>query len=196
MIETTVSLRPEPASPTAPARAPTPAEWRQAMGCFPTGVTIVTTWDDVGDALGADVEGGARPLGRPEPVGSTINAFCSVSLDPPLLLICLDLNNPIRRALERTRVFGVNILCSDSHGMAMRFATDPLTDRFTAFDWGHAEGGAPQLKAAPVFVDCQVQDIHTAGDHLVIIGRGVGAHVDPAPTPLLYHRGAFPKLGA
>ena len=54
-------------------RAPTPAEWRAAMGCFPSGVTIVTTWD--GD----------------EPVGSTINAFCSVSLTPPLLLICLDL---------------------------------------------------------------------------------------------------------
>jgi flavin reductase (DIM6/NTAB) family NADH-FMN oxidoreductase RutF len=178
MIETPVMSRPDPATPAAPS----PLEWRQAMGCFPTGVTIVTTWDERD--------------GKPDPVGSTINAFCSVSLDPPLLLICLDLKNPIRLALERSRAFGVNILCSDSHGLAMRFATEPLTDRFDTLDWGAADGGAPRLHAAPVFLDCQVQDIHTAGDHLVIIGRGVGAHIDPQPAPLLYHRGAFPKLGA
>jgi len=176
MIEMQVMTRPDPAQ-----IAPSPAQWRQAMGCFPTGVTVVTTWDELED-------------GRPDPVGSTINAFCSVSLDPPLLLICLDLKNPIRRALERTRLFGVNILCADSHGMAMRFASEPLNERFLEFDWGSADGGAPRLHAAPVFLDCQVQDIHPAGDHLVIIGRGVGAHIDPQPAPLLYHHGAFPRL--
>jgi len=179
MIETTMMTRAEPAAQTAPS----PTAWRQAMGCFPTGVTIVTTWDTLAD-------------GSPDPVGSTINAFCSVSLDPPLLLICLDLKNPIRAALERSRRFGVNILCSDSHALAMRFASEPLTDRFSQYAWSAADDGAPRLHDAPVFLDCQVQDIHTAGDHLVIIGRGVGAHVDPDRQPLLYHRGAFPKMGA
>lgn len=172
MIKTDLMTKPDPA-----ITPPTPAEWRSAMGYFPTGVTIVTTWDES------------------EPVGSTINAFCSVSLEPPLLLICLDLNNPIRAALERSRVFGVNILNDACSGVAIRFARDPQSDRFAEFAWGADEGGAPHLADAPVFVDCQVQDIHTAGDHLVIIGRGVGARVDPQPAPLLYHRGAFPKLG-
>jgi 3-hydroxy-9,10-secoandrosta-1,3,5(10)-triene-9,17-dione monooxygenase reductase component len=155
---------------------PTPLEWRAAMGFFPTGVTIVTTWD--GD----------------EPVGSTINAFCSVSLEPPLLLICLDLKNPIRAAFEASRVFGVNILPHDGRPIAQRFAREPLTDRFSEFEWRSAHGGAPQLDAAPVFIDCVVQDIHPAGDHLVVIGRGVRTETKPG-APLLYHRGAFPKLG-
>ena len=67
----------------------TSAEWRAAMGCFPSGVTIITSWD------------------AGEPVGSTINAFCSVSLDPPLLLICLDNANPLRGPVEASGVFGV-----------------------------------------------------------------------------------------
>ncbi|HWA63602.1 MAG TPA: flavin reductase family protein [Caulobacteraceae bacterium] len=156
---------------------PTAAEWRAAMGYFPTGVTIVTTWDGE------------------EPVGSTINAFCSVSLDPPLLLICLDLKNPIREAFERSKVFGVNILGADCRGVALRFAREPLTDRFSEFAWRAAPGGAPQLDAAPVFVDCVLQDLHMAGDHLVAIGRGVRTHIAPEATPLLYHRGKFPTLG-
>ncbi len=178
MTKTDLMTKPAPA-----AAAPlSPEEWRAAMGYFPTGVTIVTTWDERD--------------GQPDPVGSTINAFCSVSLDPQLLLICLDLKNPIRPALERSRVFGVNILNDACSGVALRFARDPLTDRFAELAWDAAEGGAPHLADAPVFLDCQVEDIHSAGDHLVIIGRGVGARIDPHPAPLLYHRGAFPKLGA
>jgi flavin reductase (DIM6/NTAB) family NADH-FMN oxidoreductase RutF len=154
----------------------TAADWRQAMGYFPSGVTIVTTWD--GD----------------EPVGSTINAFCSVSLDPPLLLICLDLKNPIREAFERAGVFGVNFLPEHGLPMARRFAREPLTDRFNEFDHSCADGGAPQLKDAPVFVDCKVEQIHAAGDHLIAVGRGVRIAHTPGVTPLLYHGGKFPKL--
>ncbi|HEX3919925.1 MAG TPA: flavin reductase family protein [Caulobacteraceae bacterium] len=155
---------------------PTPTEWRMAMGFFPTGVTIVTTWD--GD----------------EPVGSTINAFCSVSLDPPLLLICLDLKNPIREAFERSRVFGVNILCEDGRPIAQRFAREPLTDRFVEFAYQRTPGGAPQLLAAPVFIDCAVQDIHPAGDHLIAVGRGLRVEHAAGVAPLVYHRGQFPRV--
>jgi 3-hydroxy-9,10-secoandrosta-1,3,5(10)-triene-9,17-dione monooxygenase reductase component len=156
--------------------APTAAEWRHAMGYFPSGVTIVTTWDGE------------------EPVGSTINAFCSVSLEPPLLLICLDLNNPIRGAFETCRVFGVNFLPEHGGAIARRFAREPLTDRFAEFAYRRAPGGAPQLDVAPMFIDCALQDIHLAGDHLIAVGRGVRIDERSDATPLLYHRGKFPKL--
>ena len=154
----------------------TPGEWRRAMGYFPTGVTIVTTWD--GDA----------------PVGSTINAFCSVSLEPPLMLICLDLKNPIRDAFERARIFGVNILNDEGRPIAQRFARDPQTDRFAEFAYRAAAGGAPQLEAAPVFIDCALEDLHQAGDHLIAVGRGLRIEHTSAATPLLYHAGQYPKL--
>lgn len=161
-----------------PCEAPTSMEWRAAMGFFPSGVTIVSTWDGQ------------------EPVGSTINAFCSVSLSPPLLLICLDLTNPIRAALEQARIFGVNILDHECRHVARRFATDPLTGRFESFPYRAAPGGAPQLDLAPVFVDCAVEHIHTAGDHLIVVGRGVRIAHTPTATPLLYHKGQYPTLGA
>jgi 3-hydroxy-9,10-secoandrosta-1,3,5(10)-triene-9,17-dione monooxygenase reductase component len=160
----------------APCEAPSPAEWRAAMGFFPSGVTIVSTWDGE------------------EPVGSTVNAFCSVSLSPPLLLVCIDLANPIRVALERARIFGVNILDHEGRHVARRFATDPLSGRFETFPYRAAPGGAPQLELAPVFVDCAVEHIHTAGDHLIVVGRGVRIEHALTATPLLYHKGQYPKL--
>ena len=143
------------------------------MGAFPTGVTIVTTWD--GD----------------QPVGSTINAFCSVSLEPPLLLICLDLKNPIRAAFETSRIFGVNILHEDGQAAARRFAREPLTDRFLEFPYRGAPGGSPQLICAPVFIDCAVEDVYVAGDHLIAVGRGLRVEHEQGRSPLLYHRGQF-----
>jgi flavin reductase (DIM6/NTAB) family NADH-FMN oxidoreductase RutF len=156
--------------------APTPAEWRAAMAYFPSGVTIVTTWDGE------------------EPVGSTINAFCSVSLDPPLLLICVDLKNPIRRPLEEAGIFGVNILHEEGRPIAHRFARDPLSDRFCELPYRAAPGGAPQLEAAPVFIDCVVESIHAAGDHLIAVGRGRRIEHTVGVAPLLYHKGQFLKL--
>jgi 3-hydroxy-9,10-secoandrosta-1,3,5(10)-triene-9,17-dione monooxygenase reductase component len=155
------------------AEGVTPAEWRSAMGCFPSGVTIVTTWD--GD----------------EPVGSTINAFCSVSLEPPLLLICLAHQNPIREGLERSRMFGVNILPEDGRPIAQRFAREPIADRFCEFPYRVAPGGAPQLEAAPVFIECALEAIYPGGDHLIAVGRGLRIEHASAAAPLLYHRGQF-----
>jgi 3-hydroxy-9,10-secoandrosta-1,3,5(10)-triene-9,17-dione monooxygenase reductase component len=155
-----------------------PSEWRAAMGYFPSGVTIVTTWD----------EG--------EPVGSTINAFSSVSLDPPLLLICLANDNPIRAAVERSAVFGVNILHADGRPIAHRFAREPLTDRFCEHAYRAVDGGAPQLEATPVFIDCALEHLYPAGDHVIAVGRGVRIDHIQGVTPLLYHRGQFPSFGA
>ena len=156
--------------------SPTPAEWRAAMGYFPSGVTIATTWDDE------------------TPVGSTINAFCSVSLEPPLLLICVAALNPIHAPLRKAGVFGVNILPEDGRPIAQRFSREPLTDRFCDYPYHAAPGGAPQLDAAPVFIDCVVESIHFAGDHLIAVGRGLRIEHTSAVAPLLYHKGGYPKM--
>ena len=78
------------------AESPTPKQWRPAMGYFPSGVTIVTSWR------------------KTAPVGATVSSFCSVSLEPPLLLICLDHANPALAPIESCRVLGVNILSAES----------------------------------------------------------------------------------
>jgi 3-hydroxy-9,10-secoandrosta-1,3,5(10)-triene-9,17-dione monooxygenase reductase component len=146
------------------------------MGYFPTGVTIVTSWR--GD----------------EPVGATINAFCSVSLDPPMLLICLNKANPLCEPVQTSRRFGVNILGHDGDALARHFAVAPEDERFTVYPYRATDGGAPQLNAAPVFVDCAVESIHLAGDHFILTGRGLRTEHVSAEPPLLYHRGNFPKL--
>jgi flavin reductase (DIM6/NTAB) family NADH-FMN oxidoreductase RutF len=155
----------------------TAADWRAAMGAFPSGVTIVTSWRD----------------GRP--IGSTVNAFCSVSLDPPMLLICLDHNNPITEPLKACGVFGINILPeAGGDEAALVFAREPEEIRFARYAH-HVEGlGAPQLDIAPVFVDCTVETCTVAGDHLIVVGRGIRTEVDHAPPPLLYHRGGFLRM--
>ncbi|MDB5453586.1 MAG: flavin reductase family protein [Caulobacteraceae bacterium] len=157
------------------AGGPTPAEWRAAMGSFPTGVTIITSWQ----------------AGRP--VGSTISAFCSVSLVPPLLLFCLDFTNPLLEPVRASGVFGVNILAEeDGAAIARHFAVNPEADRFERYPYRAEPGGAPQLEAAPVFIDCLVEQTMTAGDHLVLIGRGLRTDHPFAAPPLVYHQG---KLG-
>lgn len=158
------------------SKAPTPTEWRAAMGYFPSGVTIVTTWQ--GD----------------QPVGSTVSSFCSVSLEPPLLLVCLNRVNPIRAPIEQCGVFGVNILHQESGRLARQFSVDPDADRFGAISYRRNGGGAPQLADAPVFIDCLVESMHRAGDHLIVVGRGAWIEHTSATPPLLYHKGAFLKL--
>jgi 3-hydroxy-9,10-secoandrosta-1,3,5(10)-triene-9,17-dione monooxygenase reductase component len=156
----------------------TAAQWRVAMGCFPSGVTVVTTWE--GD----------------KPVGTTVNAFCSVSLEPPLLLICLDYANPVLAPMERCGVFGVNILNAESRELALHFSRNPEEDRFAGLTHRARVGGAPQLQAAPVFIDCAVEHSYEGGDHRIVVGRGL--HIEHASEmpPLLYHKGCFPKFEA
>ncbi len=151
------------------------AEWRAAMGCFPSGVTVVTSWR--GD----------------RPVGSTVNAFCSVSLTPPLLLVCLDLANPILPDVEASGRFGVNILpASEGAALARRFAAAEEETRFEALAFLANEAGAPQLACAPTFIDCTVEAVHPGGDHRIVVGRGRRIDHAHEGAPLLYHRGGFP----
>jgi flavin reductase (DIM6/NTAB) family NADH-FMN oxidoreductase RutF len=155
--------------------APTPLEWRAAMGRFPSGVTIVTAFD--GDA----------------PVGTTVNAFCSVSLDPPLLLICLDHSNPALRPIEATGRFGVNFLTHAHSELARLFGRDPDADRFSSVPFQAAPDEAPHIIGANVFIACHLEQAHGAGDHRILVGRGARIDHCGAEPPLLYHKGRFPS---
>ncbi|WP_411820588.1 flavin reductase family protein [Hyphococcus formosus] len=150
-----------------------PDDWRSVMGYFASGVTVVTGWDGT------------------EPVGTTVSAFCSVSLTPPLLLVCLDHNNPALAPIKKKGRFGVNILSADGMDVAMRFATPMETNRFEGFDFVHTDGGAPRLSGAPVFIDCDLHDTYSVGDHDILIGRGRKVEKELTAKPMIYHQGKF-----
>jgi 3-hydroxy-9,10-secoandrosta-1,3,5(10)-triene-9,17-dione monooxygenase reductase component len=171
-------VRPDaPPSPTGGlGEQPTPAEWRAAMGYFPSGVTIVTTWD--GEA----------------PVGSTVSSFCSLSLDPPLLLVCLGRANPILAPLKQCGVFGVNILREDGHQLARWFGAPAQADRLDPSHYRPGARAAPQLEAAPVFIECTLEAAHDGGDHVIVVGRGARIEHTSSAPPLLYHKGGFLTL--
>jgi 3-hydroxy-9,10-secoandrosta-1,3,5(10)-triene-9,17-dione monooxygenase reductase component len=166
------------AAPSPPA-ALGAAALRAAMGHFATGVTVIT-------APGAP------------PRGSTVNAITSVSLDPPLLLVCLKDTSRTLAALLAAGHFGVNVLREDQQDLAHRFARRHPTP----FDGvGHAAGaatGAAVLHDALATFECAVHDVADGGDHRIVVGRVLSVdHPEPhaAPPPLLFYRGAFTALG-
>ncbi|WP_188235761.1 flavin reductase [Sphingopyxis sp. LK2115] len=153
-----------------------PRTLRDAMGCFATGITIVT-------ALGAD---GA-------PVGLTANSFTSVSLDPPLLLVCIANSAGTAPTLRAARHFGVNVLQIGQQPTSNRFATKG-EDRFANQPWAPGQTGVPLLDGSLVSFECQHESLHEAGDHFILVGRVVRAQFEPHRDPLLYFRGKYRRL--
>ncbi|WP_284126095.1 flavin reductase family protein [Parerythrobacter aestuarii] len=146
---------------------------RDAFGCFSTGVTIVTT-------TAAD---GA-------PVGLTVNSFSSVSLDPPLLLVCPALEAGSTSVLEKVERFAVNVLESKDKSLSTRFARKGA-DRFAEGDWESSEHGLPVLKRALAVFECTREAVHPGGDHLILIGRILKATYHLHDDPLLYFHGRY-----
>ena len=163
------------------ADAYNPNLFRQTMGCFATGVTLVTVRD--GDEL--------RCI--------TANSFTSVSLDPPLVLVCLDNRTTTRQLIERGRGFAVNILSQEQQAISDRFAGKwdmknghPLDD----LDWEPAPAsGAPLLAGAIGHVDCTLEQTVEAGDHTIFIGRVNRVDCSNADAkPLMFYRGRYSQL--
>ncbi|GAA4042395.1 flavin reductase family protein [Parerythrobacter jejuensis] len=146
---------------------------RDAFGCFATGVTIVTT---------------AAPDGSP--VGLTVSSFASVSLDPPLLLVCPARNAGSANLLETAESFAVNVLGSEDKDLSTRFAMKGA-DRFVEGDWATSELGNPVLQRALATFECRRHAIHDGGDHLVLIGRILHARYHSEDDPLLYYRSQY-----
>lgn len=153
-----------------------PRTLRDAMGCFATGVTIVTALDDAG-----------------VPVGLTANSFTSVSLDPPLLLVCIANSAGTASALRAAAHFGVNVLQIGQQPASNRFATRG-EDRFANLPWAPGETGVPLLGSSLVSFECQRESLHEAGDHFILVGRVVRAQFEPHRDPLLYFRGKYRRL--
>ena len=151
-----------------------PRALRNAFGAFLTGVTVVTA---------KDAEG--------RPIGFTANSFASVSLDPPLLLVCLARRSSNYAALTGAAGFAVNILAEAQEAVSNTFAR-PSDDRFAAVDWAFGPHGAPVIAGAAAWFDCAMHEVIDAGDHAILIGR-VEAFADAGANGLGYARGAYVK---
>ena len=149
-------------------------ELRDVLGCFATGVAVVTTRG----------EGGA-------PVGLTINSFNSVSLDPPLVLWSLSLNAPSLGAFRANGAFAVNILSERQANLARKFAR-PASDKFAGVDWEPGCADVPLIAGAAARLECRTWRRYEGGDHEIIIGEVIAmAATDKAP--LIFHRGRFAR---
>ncbi len=152
--------------------APDPRALRHAFGAFMTGVTVVTAMD----ADGA-------------PLGFTANSFTSVSLDPPLVLVCLAKSSQNFDALTNAAGFAVNVLAESQIAISNTFAR-PVDDRFIDVEWHMGEIGSPILRGVSAWFDCHMHNIVDAGDHVIMIGR-VGAFDTSTRPGLGYARGAY-----
>lgn len=149
--------------------------FRNALGCFGTGVCIITA---------------ETPTG---PIGLTVNSFASVSLDPPLILWSLDRASDRMEAFHITDRFAVNVLRAGQHDIASQLAkkgAHAIPDG--AFD--HEPGGLPWIKGALAHFACKVEVRHDGGDHVIFVGRVEHfGHIEDG-EPLLYYRGKFRAL--
>jgi flavin reductase (DIM6/NTAB) family NADH-FMN oxidoreductase RutF len=147
--------------------------FRNALGCFATGVTVVTTVTDTGD-----------------PVGLTANSFSSVSLDPPLVLFCLDRASHNLAAFQASGRFAVNVLSDDQRDLSVRFSTT-IGDRWDGVAWEVWATGAPVLSGCLAALDCETEAVHEGGDHVIIVGRVKRFASVVDGKPLLYFRGNY-----
>ena len=164
--------------PPAFARAPKgidEARFRQVLGHFATGVTVVT-----GIADG-------------EPVGLAVNSFTSVSLEPPLVAFCVNLKSTSWPRLREAGTFCVNILAEDQEALSRAFAGRG-PDRFMGVGWRPAPSGAPILGGVLAWMDCTVDAEHEAGDHLIVVGRVGELDLGREGRPLLFYRGGYGRF--
>jgi flavin reductase (DIM6/NTAB) family NADH-FMN oxidoreductase RutF len=155
---------------------PDPASFRAAMANLPTGVTIVTA-------------------GGPEgPAGATANAVCSLSIEPMLMLACLDRGSRTLLAVQAAYRFGVSVLHKGQEQVAHAFATKaPVAEKWADVSWS-VRDGVPAIDGSLVAVACELRDVLVAGDHVIVTGEVVGLEVGGG-DPLVFHGGEFRPLG-
>ena len=150
-------------------------KFRHALGAFPTGVTLVTTVDGDG-----------------KPIGFTANSFSPVSLNPRLILICIDKASINLKAFTESAHFAVSILSEKQQQMSTTFAS-PVEDRFAHVDWLTKTTGCPIIADAVAWFDCTKDNCVDAGDHYILLGRVV-AFDSTIITPLVFLRGNYVNL--
>lgn len=168
------ALRPEDRVPAdaGPGERAAARRFKDVLGTFATGLTVVTSTSD----------------GRP--VGFTCQAFASISLDPPLVLVAPSRGSRTWPAVAAAGRFAVNVLAADQAPLADVMATSG-GDKFAGVSWRTSPLGSPLLDGAVSWLDCTVETVHDAGDHLLVLGRVHDLDADLDRAPLLYVRGAY-----
>jgi 3-hydroxy-9,10-secoandrosta-1,3,5(10)-triene-9,17-dione monooxygenase reductase component len=155
-----------------PSFEPDPERFRQVLGHFATGVTVITG------------------MHEGEPAGFACQAFTALSLDPPLVLFCPSKTSGTWPRIARIGQVGVNILAAEQRDLARKFGVT-AADKFDGVGWTPAGNGAPILHGVLAWASCAVETVHEAGDHFIVTAR-VTEFGDTAPRdPVLFYRGRF-----
>lgn len=149
--------------------------FRAALGRFASGITVVTARDEDG-----------------RDHGMTVSAFCSVSLDPSCVLVCIGHEASMHELMMRVQHVGISVLSTEQEALSRRFA-DPESDRFDGVGYTRGEKGVALIDEALVHLECEVVARHEAGDHTVVI-CGVERAAAHDGRPLLYYRGGYAQL--
>jgi flavin reductase (DIM6/NTAB) family NADH-FMN oxidoreductase RutF len=151
------------------------ARFRTLLGRFATGVTVLTTRGPDG-----------------EPAGMTASAVASVSLEPPLVLVCVARDCDLYPTLDARAPFALSVLAADQEAVSRRFAAD-TTDRFAGVAYHEVGDGLPVLDGVVAHIECEWHAAFPAGDHTVFVGRVTGGDVSERP-PLIHYRGGYTAL--
>jgi flavin reductase (DIM6/NTAB) family NADH-FMN oxidoreductase RutF len=153
-----------------------PSEFRRILGHWTSGVAVVTAREQ-----------------HDAPRGLTANAVASVSLEPPLVLVCIDRSANSHGTIRAAGNFGINVLPQSAERTARRFAGEELTAKFEGIAWHVEVTGAPILDEALAWVDCRVRDAFDGGDHTIFVGEVLAGDAREG-EPLVYYRGGFGRL--
>jgi 3-hydroxy-9,10-secoandrosta-1,3,5(10)-triene-9,17-dione monooxygenase reductase component len=182
MLSAVTTTRAAEAGPAVLVSTVDVSAFRRAMGSFPTGVTVVTVASGDGDG---DMH------------GITVNSFSSVSLDPMLMLVCLNRTSRAVCLLARAGAFVVNVLSAGQQDLSRWFAN---RDRPAGSAMFHGVPFEPGITGCPVLVDamasfeCRLRQSHRAGDHLIVLGEVVALVHRPRLEPLIFHAGSYKSL--
>src|SRR4051794_13409927 len=149
------------------------AVFREVLGQYPTGVSVVTAVQSEGKA-----------------VGLAVGSFTSVSLDPPLVAFIVDRSSSTWPKIQAAGAFCANVLGADQEHICRVFASK-AADKFADLEWSPAGSGSPILDGSVAWIDCKIQTVHEAGDHFIVIGEVVSLEAVGPKLPLLFFRGGY-----
>jgi 3-hydroxy-9,10-secoandrosta-1,3,5(10)-triene-9,17-dione monooxygenase reductase component len=160
---------------------PEPRLFRQVLGHFCTGVTVIT-------ALAGDAG----------PVGFACQSFAAVSLEPPMVLFCPSRTSATWPSIRRAGHFCANVLTDGQRELSRGFGVSAASgaDKFAGLGWSPCSSGAPVLDGALTWIGCEIAAVHEAGDHYVVIGRVTELGACAAQAPLLFYRGRYAVTAA
>ncbi len=150
--------------------------FRALLGRFPSGVTVVTTRDADG-----------------VPHGMTVSSFCSVSLEPPLILVCIEKVASMHDLLVESQAFAVNVLADHQEFLSRRFSDEGVAARFDGIGWSGGPAG-PVIDDVHAIIECRKVFSQPAGDHTIIVAEVVGGSASNDNSPLAYYRSGYGKL--